>query len=206
MFKFNEVFDAVTIKPIAQVYDAVLPNFAKEVTTNAYANIDEVPAIGNDILQARIGWAISDFWRLVFNSTIGVGGLFDVATHFGLKKHRQDLGLTFARWGVKNSSYFVIPFFGPSTIRDGVARFVNYKFLTIYPYVDPAALRLGLWGGDMVNVRAQLLPTDKLVEQAFDPYIFVRNAYLQHREHLIDPEQKEATDTYIEESAEYATS
>ena len=200
MFKFNEAVDAVTFKPIAEVYDAVLPNPVKKGIGNAYANVDEVPAIANDVLQARVGWAIADFWRLVFNSTLGVGGLFDVATHFGLKKHRQDLGLTFARWGVKNSPYFVIPLLGPSTIRDGVARFVNYKFFTVYPYLDPAALRWGLYAGDIVNTRAELLPTDKLVKQAFDPYVFVRNAYLQHREHLIDPEQKEAADTYIEEA------
>jgi phospholipid-binding lipoprotein MlaA len=206
MFKFNEVVDAVTLKPIAQVYDAVLPNFAKKRIGNAYSNIDEVPAIINDVLQARIGWAIADFWRLFFNTTLGIGGLFDVATHFGLKGRRQDLGLTFARWGIKHSPYFIIPILGRSTVRDGVAQFLNYEFFTVYPYINPLGLRYSIWGLGKVNTRAELLPTDKLVKQAFDPYVFVRNAYLQHREHLIDPEQKEAADTYIEESAEHASS
>ncbi len=203
MFKFNDVVDSVTLKPIAKVYDKVLPNFAKKRVVNAYSNIGEVPIIINDVLQARAGWAIADFWRLLFNTTLGIGGLFDVATHFGLKKHDQDLGLTFARWGVKHSPYFIVPLLGPSTIRDGVAQFVNFEFFTVYPYIKPMEVGWEIWGAGQVSKRAELLPTDKLIKEAFDPYVFVRSAYLQYRNHLIKEENGGAEDTFVEEDAEY---
>lgn len=203
MFKFNDVVDSVTLKPIAKVYDKVLPNFVKKRVVNAYSNIGEVPTIINDVLQARAGWAIADFWRLLFNTTLGVGGLFDVATHFGLKRHHQDLGLTFARWGVKHSPYFIVPFFGPYTVRDGVAQIINHAFFTVYPYIEPPGLRYSIWGADKVRSRAELLPTDKLIKEAFDPYVFVRSAYLQHRNHLITEENGGAEDTFVEEDAEH---
>lgn len=201
MFDFNRRIDKLTIKPVAEIYDAILPNPVKTGVSNFFDNLDETSTVANDLLQLKIGWAIADAWRFFFNTTLGVGGLFDVATHLRLKRREQDLGLTFARWGIKNSSYFVIPILGPSTIRDGVGLLIDYQFLTIYPYIHPWEARLGLLSVDFLRLRVDLLSADELIDQAFDPYILVRNAYLQRREFLIKHGKiEDGEDTYIEDA------
>jgi len=200
MFGFNRSIDKWIIIPVAEVYDTILPNPAKTGVSNFFDNVMESSRIANDVLQFQIGWAIADTWRLIFNSTIGIGGLFDVATHFGLEKRTQDLGLTFAKWGAKNSPYFVIPILGPSTIRDGVGLFLDY-WVTPYPYIDPWYLRWGLLSLHYVTIRADMLPTEDLINEAFDPYVFVRDAYLQRRAYLIEG-AKEEEDTYVAGSEE----
>jgi phospholipid-binding lipoprotein MlaA len=201
MFDFNRTIDKLTIKPVAEVYDAILPNPVKTGVSNFFDNLDETSTVANDLLQLKIGWAIADTWRFIFNSTLGIGGLFDVATHFRLKRREQDLGLTFARWGMKNSSYFVIPILGPSTIRDGIGLLIDYRYLMVYSYVHPWEAELGLSGTNFIRLRVDLLPTDELIERAFDPYILVRNAYLQRRKYLIGYEKIETDeDTYVEKS------
>ena len=197
VFAFNMALDKVLFRPVAKTYDYILPNPAKKGISNAFDNVNEIPTVVNDLLQAEPGWAIADAWRFFFNSTIGVFGLFDVASHFGLKRRVQDLGLTFAKWGAKQSPYFVIPILGPSTVRDGVALLANYELFTIYPHINPWTLRWGLLGLYFIDVKADLLPTNKLVDEAIDPYVFVRDAYLQRRAHLING-NKEDEDTYVE--------
>lgn len=201
MFDFNRRIDKLTIKPVAEVYDAILPNPVKTGVSNFFDNLDETSTVANDLLQLKIGWAIADAWRFFFNTTLGIGGLFDVATHLRLKRREQDLGLTFARWGIKNSSYFVIPILGPSTIRDGIGLLIDYRFFTVYPYIHPWEAHLGLSGTNFIRLRVDLLPTDELIDQAFDPYVLVRNAYLQRREYLIEYDKIESDeDTYVEKS------
>jgi len=162
IFAFNRAIDKIAIKPFAEMYDAALPDIAKKGISNAYLNIDEIPIIANNLLQLKVCHALTDTWRLIINSTIGVGGLFDPATSFGLKRHYQDLGLTFSRWGI-NSPYFVIPILGSSTITDAIGLTIDYNFLMIYPYIESNAIRYSLLGGDMLRLRAELLPTDKIV-------------------------------------------
>ncbi len=204
MFSFNRKIDKLTIKPVAEVYDAILPNPVKTGVSNFFDNLDETSTVANDLLQLKIGWAIADAWRCFFNTTLGIGGLFDVATHFRLKRREQDLGLTFARWGMKNSSYFVIPILGPSTLRDGIGLIIDYRFFTVYPYIHPWEAHLELSGTNFIRLRVNLLPTDGLIERAFDPYVLVRNAYLQRRKYLIEYEKVETIetdeDTYVEKS------
>lgn len=197
IYSFNHGVDTVLYKPFASMYDAALPNPIEKGVSNAFDNIAEPSIIINNLLQFRIGNALEDTWRLIFNSTIGVGGLYDPAAYFGLKKNYQDLGLTFSRWGIK-TPYFVIPFIGPSTLSDAVGFIVNYEVFMIYPYIESNLLKYSLVGLDIIRLRAELLPTDQLVEQAFDPYIFVRDAYTQKRTYLLNPEQK-VNDSYIEE-------
>lgn len=189
MYAFNKTVDKYAIKPVAEVYNAVLPNPVLKGIGNAFDNITEIPSFINNVLQFRFGNAVITFWRFTINSTIGIGGLFDVATHFGLKEQYQDLGLTFARWGVK-SPYFVLPILGPSTISDTVGLAGNY-FFTIYPYITTKFIPYGLITLDFIRLRADLLPTDNLVDESFDPYVFVRDAYTQRRAYLLNPEKSE---------------
>lgn len=185
VFAFNKAIDKVIIRPVAKGYDFVLPKPAKRGVTNFFSNLDEIPNVINDALQAKPANAISDTWRFILNSTIGIGGLFDVATPLGLQKHHQDFGLTLAQWGSKNTPYIVLPLFGPSTVRDTAALPFNLAF-SVTSHIEAEKYRYILEGIDLVNTRANLLPTDKLVNESFDPYVFIRDAYLQRRAYLIE--------------------
>ena len=199
IFAFNRGVDKIVIRPLASMYDAALPDVAKKGISNAYYNVGEIPIIINNLLQFKIGHALVDTWRLIINSSIGIGGLFDPAARFGLKKNYQDLGLTFSRWGI-NTPYFVIPLLGPSTLTGAIGLFVDYEFFMIYPYIKSDALRYSLVGGDLLRLRVELLPADKTIDNAFDPYVMIRDAYKQRRAYLLNPEQNK-DDVYVSENA-----
>lgn len=181
IFKFNYVLDKAIYRPVAKGYDKVTPRPVKRGVTNVFSNINDISNVPNDLLQVNFKWMFEDTGRVLVNSTIGIGGIFDVAKHMGLPKHNQDFGLTMAKWGVRKSPYFLLPFFGPGTARDQFAFFVNYQLLSIWPYINPLWVRYSIYGVKLINDRAQWLAADKLVDEAFDPYVFVRDAYLQHR-------------------------
>jgi len=184
--KFNKKLDTYALKPIARLYKAIVPKPISRAISNFFGNLGEVPTVINDVLQANFYLAISDSWRFLINTTVGVGGLFDVATQMDLPRHKQDLGLTLARWGYTKSAYLVLPFFGPNTVRDAIALPINYSLFTVYPHIQNIPLRNSLIALNIVNRRATLLDLEKLVNQAsFDPYVFERNAYLQRRKFLI---------------------
>ncbi|MCA0403308.1 MAG: VacJ family lipoprotein [Proteobacteria bacterium] len=188
VYGFNSALDKVILKPTAQVYTAVLPALVRKSVSNAYNNVLMIPTVGNDLLQAEWKYAIKDTWRFFVNSTFGIGGLFDVAsTSFSLPPHYNDMGLTFAKWGDKKSPYIVIPFLGPSTIRDGMSLPFNYV-MSPYPFVHYDSIFYPLMGVRYIDLRSQLLETDKLMNEALDKYSFMRDAYLQHRNYLITGE------------------
>lgn len=197
-FSFNEKLDHYVLKPTAEGYNMIVPMPIRDGINNFYNNIDTVPVILNDILQANFYQATSDTWRLLINTTAGILGVFDVASHIGLEPNpEEDLGLTFAHWGWTKSSYFVIPFFGPSTLRDTLAKPIEYQFMTIYPWITGTEDMYILYGGSVVNTRSQLLKLEKVMKQAaIDKYVFQRNAYLQHRAYLIQ-RNKELDNPYL---------
>ncbi len=178
-YAFNEHIDNYVLEPVANVYSKIMPWPAKDGVTNFFNNINEIPTIFNDLLQGNFYQATSDTWRLAVNSTLGIGGLFDVASHMSLQKNNEDFGLTLAKWGYTNSNYLVLPFLGPSTVRDTLGLPVNYV-ISIYPYIETNT-GFALYATDVVNRRSNLLPYDSVLKQAFDPYVFVRDAYLQRR-------------------------
>lgn len=182
---FNMVADKAVIKPVALAYTSLLPGFVRKGINNAFNNLDMVPSVANDILQAQGKWAIKDTWRLVINSTIGIGGLFDVADKMGLPAHYNDLGLTFAKWGDKNSPYLEIPLLGPSTIRDGAGMFFQFALWTPYVYINEDAVAYSLAALRYVDLRSQLLSSERIMDEALDQYSFMRDAYLQHRNYQI---------------------
>jgi phospholipid-binding lipoprotein MlaA len=194
VFKFNLTVDRYIYRPIAKGYKAITPQFVRTGVRNFFSNVGLLPDIGNDLLQGNGVWALSDGWRFLINTTVGIGGLFDVAKHVGLPKHNQDFGLTMAKWGVKESPYFVFPFLPPGTTRDFFGVNVVGYATSPLTYVQPDWVSYSAKALDMVDQRAGLLPTDKLVDQAFDPYIFVRDAYLQNRaakiEAVVHPEEE----------------
>ncbi len=180
VYAFNTGVDKVVYRPLAKLYDTVTPSPVRKGVTNFFVNVNEIPSVANSLLQFNMPWFFTDTSRFVINTTLGVGGLFDVAKHMGLAYHPNDFGLTMAKWGVRESPYFLLPFFAPGTARDQFAFFVNY-YMTPYPYVRPWWLSNSVYALYLIDLRASFLPADKLVEQAFDPYIFMRDAYLQKR-------------------------
>jgi phospholipid-binding lipoprotein MlaA len=198
-FKFNRGLDKVVLRPVAKTYDYIVPTKARVVINNFYTNINMIPTFVNDLLQADWPHASKDAHRFVLNSLLGIGGIFDPATKYGFPLRSNDLGLTFAIWGDKHSPYVVIPFLGPSTIRDGMAMLFDYTFFTPYPYVPATPLYIIL-AERYVDLRAQMLDTDRLVSESLDKYAFVRDAYLQHRQYLINGETNDETGAmYVEE-------
>lgn len=200
MFRFNDVLDRAILKPVATGYNAILPKPVVKGISNFFNNIDNIPTVLNDLLQGNLYQATSDAWRLVINSTVGILGFFDVASSIGLERNTEDFGLTLAQWGYKKSNYLVLPFFGPSTVRDGIGLPVNYYYLSIYPYIYPVSTRYEIYGLGVVSRRADLLHFQGVMEEAaLDQYVFLRDAYLQRRNYLIE-RNKELGDPYLEKN------
>lgn len=186
LFSFNDGLDRYLMAPAARGYDAITPGPIGRGVTNFFNNLGEPQVVFNDVLQGKMGQAASDTSRFLVNTTLGIGGLFDVAKYFGIKRHKEDFGQTLAVWGVKRSSYFVIPILGPSSVRDGVGELVDFFTYPLLYYQD-AGVRNGLYVLFLVNRRANLLSaTDVLSEAAGDDrYEFVREAYWQNRKNEI---------------------
>jgi phospholipid-binding lipoprotein MlaA len=190
IFTFNDKVDTYVLKPIATFYNTIMPKPLNEGIHNAFSNVGELPTIANDILQLNFYQMANDMWRFAINTTIGVGGLFDIASRIGLKYYANDFGLTLANYGWKNSTYLVLPFFGPSTIRDTVEIPVDYYGFSVYPRIRSESTRYQIYGVGIVDRRAQLLQyQDVLEEVAIDKYVFMRNAYMQRRAHQIQETQ-----------------
>lgn len=185
IYHFNDGVDNLLFKPAAEVYRGVLPQFARTGVSNFFANINDVIIALNNLLQGKFLNAVSDVGRIAVNTTAGLLGVIDVATEIGLEKHNEDFGQTLGYWGLGDGPYLVLPFLGPSSLRDAFGTFVDFKTDPI-TYVDPSRDRNILWGTRFVNRRSELLETSKILETAaLDPYEFLRDAYLQRRRTLV---------------------
>lgn len=185
-FKFNEKVDQVVYRPVSRAYNK-LPSVARKGISNFFNNLAEIPTTLNFVLQLDFPRAFLSGWRLLINTTAGIGGLFDPASAIGLQRYYTDLGITFARWGFRDAPYFVIPFLGPSNFRDAVAWPINIYYLSAWPYIKPPSLSIGLFTLDLLNFRASLLASENVAQKAaLDPYVFMRDAYTQKRESLIN--------------------
>lgn len=183
MFGFNDTVDTYFLKPVAKGYRAVTPDPLEQGVSNVFSNLGEVSNTVNDLLQLKFAQAGNDSGRLIVNSTIGIAGLFDVASHMGMdKSDGEDFGQTLASWGVDSGPYVVLPLLGPTTLRDGVATPVE-GYLTPIRYVDHVPTRNTLYGVQLVNTRASLLDAEGLISG--DRYTFIRDVYLQNREQLV---------------------
>ena len=183
-YRFNDVVDRAVLRPVAKGYTAVTPQFFRTGMTNFFNNLTSPVVIVNDLFQGKFKAAGIDTARLVINTVAGFGGLFDIAAIEGLEASDEDFGQTLGTWGIPNGPYLVLPIIGPSNFRDGFGIAVD---LFLNPMVrDRERSRrdkvLGLY---TIHTRSRLLSTDQTIENALDPYIFVREAYLQRREFLL---------------------
>ncbi len=180
-FAFNEKFDSIVLRPIAKGYEWAVPQVMRDSIGNVFVNLGEPANILNNGLQGKGEGALASLFRLMINTTLGVGGLFDVAGTAGNQPERsEDFGQTLAVWGVGSGPYFVIPFVGPSTVRDSAGLVVGY-FSEPMTYADNDWVEWGLWGLKVVDVRARMLPATDLLKGAVDPYLMAREAYLANR-------------------------
>ena len=189
-YGFFDFADRIVVKPTAKLYSKVCPSFIQRGVRNFFRNIDDINTLVNDALQLKLRDAASDMGRLLINTSVGLGGLFDPATRMGLIKHDEDFGQTMAVWGIGSGPYFFNPIFGPSTIRDSISLFVDSAFDPVLA-LNEIRVRNSLYALDKLHQRADLLPAESLI--VGDPYLFLRSAYLQRREYLINDGEVEDT-------------
>jgi phospholipid-binding lipoprotein MlaA len=186
-YKFNDALDRAIVKPVARGYTH-LPSPVQTGVRNFFDNLDYPVTIVNDLLQGQIEPFFSDIGRFIFNTTVGLGGLFDPATAAGIQKNNRDFGQTLGKWGVPKGPYIVVPILGPYDVRDGIGS------ATVDYYANPRSytpfwVNTSLWLVRGVDQRSRLLPLDATIQSAYDPYAFIRNAYLQNRDFKVRGEQ-----------------
>lgn len=192
IYKFNKGVDRYALKPVATVYRTVIPKPGRQAVTNAYNNYGEPLTFVNDLLQGKIKKAFRSLDRFVLNTTLGIGGIMDVATNLGRPEEPEDFGQTFAQWGIKSGPYLMLPFIGPSTLRDAFGTGFDFA-LQPADYGRNAIFHptLGWKAGQIavrfVNLRARLTDqgADAMLAGSLDEYTLVKSAYLQNRLNLI---------------------
>ena len=191
ILKFNDEVDKYVLKPVAKGYQWITPEFLDIGISNFFSNLKDIGVSVNDFLQAKPKQGAMDGARFLVNTTVGVAGFIDVATMIDLPKHEEDFAQTLAVWGVPRGPYFVMPFYGPSSVRgvggyigDAALHPLTYTFFFANPGVSWGAV--GLRTVEIIDVRADLLEVEAVAsEAAVDRYIFFRSAYMQRRDYLI---------------------
>lgn len=191
---FNDFADQKVLKPVAKGYRKVTPQFVRRRIGNVFSNLADVNNGINNLLQGKFGAGAGDFGRLLINTTVGIGGIFDPATGMGLVKHEEDWGQTFAVWGIPDGPYLVLPFLGPSSFRNASSRPFN-SALDPVVYLHPERDRYVVYMTRIIHDRSTLLDAEKAIFG--DKYIFYREAYLQRREYLI--KDGEVSDPFAED-------
>ena len=201
VYKFNEGVDKAVLKPVAKAYRFVTPNFVRIGVTNFFSNLNDVNVFFNDLFQGKGARAVADFGRVVINTTFGLGGFIDVAGVSGNPKRNEDFGQTLGVWGMGPGPYWMLPLLGPSSARDALGRGVDTVLAPSTYIVKNTEVNFGLYAVEAVNIRARLLDTEKVLNEAgaVDRYSFLRDAYLQRREVLIydgNPPKKKNDDDF----------
>ncbi len=182
VMRFNDELDTAILKPVATAYQENLPSPARKVVGNVFSNLGDVWSTVNSLLQLKIPQATESLMRVSVNTVFGLYGILDIATEMGLERHREDFGQTLGLWGVPSGPYVVLPLLGPSTVRDAGAFVVDRRADLVREF-DPASTRNSLYALRVVDTRASLLKTGRLLDEiALDRYTFVRDAYLQRRQ------------------------
>lgn len=185
VYKFNKTLDEYLMQPIARGYRFITPAFVDRGVTNFFNNIDDISVIINDLLQLKLEQSSLDATRFLINSTIGVAGLFDVASKWELYKHEEDFDQTLGVWGLPTGPYLVLPLFGPSSPR-GAVGLAGDAVMNPVTYASDDTIRSGLYALDTIDFRADNLSATQIVEEAaIDEYEFIRNAYFQRRRYLV---------------------
>jgi phospholipid-binding lipoprotein MlaA len=185
LYSFHDAVDTAVIKPVAQAYIDIVPALVRRGVTNVFNNIEDLFSAFNGLLQGKPDKAGDDLGRVMLNTMWGLGGIFDLASDVGVERGDEDFGQTFAVWGLPQGPYLFVPFFGPTTLRDGTGWLVRLGLGPV-GYIPDVPFRNSLYGVGAVDLRAQLIGAGDLVDTAaLDKYLFIRNAYLQRRRYLI---------------------
>ena len=180
-FEFNEKLDSTILRPTSEVYYK-FPTKVKTGVTNFFNNLEEIDTSVNQLLQGKPKKALNDMTRFIINSTIGIAGLFDVASKMGLERHEEDFGQTLAVWGVPEGPYIMLPFLGPSTLRDTASLPVS-SFLSVPFHMTDTDANIALKSIDALETRERLLEVESLISG--DKYSFVKDAYNQSMDYEI---------------------
>ena len=204
VYTFNDTIDGAILKPIAMGYNHITPDVAKKGINNFYNNIADFITAVNSFLQLDIEQGMTDTGRVIVNTTIGMLGFIDVAStnvNNYTDRNKQDFGTTLARYGWRDSAYLVLPFFGPSTFRDGTGLAVDSFFIDPIGYINNVSLRNKLYIGNIINTRAQLLDATNLMDDAaIDPYAFQRDSWLQMRDNQINGKEQIDYNEYLDDT------
>jgi phospholipid-binding lipoprotein MlaA len=208
VYRFNDAIDRGVVKPVAKGYRKHVPRVVQTGVSNVLTNLAFPTTIVNDLLQLKLKDTAVDLGRFVLNSTLGIGGLLDPASHAGLARNDEDFGQTLGRWGIPSGPYLVLPLLGPSTLRDAPALAADAQTdLRAQLDIEPAE-RAALAVLSLIDERAGLLSVDESIRRAFDPYAFVRDAWLQRREYKVRdgdvPDEELPPDEEFDDPAEPA--
>ena len=212
MFNFDDALVNDVARPVDKAWTAVTPGFVRKGLANVFANAHQPAVMVNDLLQGKLSAAVDSLGRMAVNTTFGVGGLLDVASAGRVPNHDNDFGRTLGTWGLSSGPYLVLPFYGPSTVRDAVGM-VPDAFANPQHYIHDTT---ALWGTEglslLTAVHESVIPTYNLLQQqhAYDLYGFARNAYLQRREFQIhgaggqnqDQSEQDLEKSLLEDSGE----
>jgi phospholipid-binding lipoprotein MlaA len=200
LYRFNDAVDSVTLKPIAKGYKKVLPEPIRDGITNFGRNLGAPRNSINNFLQGKPARGFSEIARFVVNSTVGIGGLIDVATASGVESYPEGFGQTAAVWGVPSGPYIMVPFLGPQTLRSLVLLPANIEFDLLH-HVDSSSVRDRLWVLRTIDLRHRVLSLEDLMQDSKDPYVTLRESYLQNRRFEIydgDPPVEDEDEFYDE--------
>ena len=181
MYTFNDVVDRALLKPLATGYRYIIPSPVRRGVGNFFSNLRAPTTFINDLLQGKPARALQTLDRFLLNSSVGLFGLIDIATPLGKPPHEEDYGQTLAVWGVPSGPYLVLPFLGPSTMRDSIGKIP--EFYIADPLWDPGNLTVTVtrFGLRLIDLRSRLLGVDRILQMQVDPYLFLRETYLQQR-------------------------
>jgi phospholipid-binding lipoprotein MlaA len=196
VYKVNDKLDRAIAKPVARTYVRVVPSPIRTGVTNFFANLNTPTVLINDALQGKFLAAANDLGRFVLNSTVGIGGLLDPATPAGLAHNDEDFGQTLGHWGVHPGPFVELPILGPSDLRDAPAKVVD-TYTNPRQYIRNDYVKYGLYLPSLTDARAALLPLDETLKHVYDPYAFIRDAYLQRRAYLVS-DGKATDDTLVD--------
>jgi phospholipid-binding lipoprotein MlaA len=180
LYQFNDAVDSASLKPIAKGYKKVLPEPIRNGVTNFGRNLGSLRNSLNNFLQGKPDRGFSELARFAVNSTVGVGGLIDIATATGVEAYPEDFGQTAAVWGVPSGPYVMVPFLGPQTLRHLVLLPADIE-LDVLHHVDNSSVRDRLWVLRTIDLRHRVLSLEDLMQDSKDPYVTLRESYLQNR-------------------------
>jgi len=184
VYKVNDKLDRAVLKPVAKTYVRIVPSPIRTGVTNFFANLNMTTVMFNDTLQLKLLAAATDLGRLLLNTTVGIGGILDPATPAGLAHNNNDFGQTLGHYGVHPGPFVELPLLGPSDVRDGLSEVVD-TYTNPRQYIKNNWVRYGLFVPYFIDTRASLLSLDETLKNVYDPYAFIRDAYLQRRAYLV---------------------